>query len=264
MRNNRPELPKDRFRDYALSFAPSPEQVPSAIQLKLEHTFDVCSITDIITEREQAFTAERAKYLASLAAFFHDVSRFRQYRDYHTFRDAESFDHGAVSAEIFEREFHVEGLTPQEIRLVSTAIRHHNKRTLPQDIRQDTLPYAQIVRDADKLSILKIVNAYFALPAEQQDPAVKSGTEDTPGFTEKLVHDAIGGIQIAHADMRNLNDFKISFFAWAQDLTFPASAEYVLRNGLYPKLRAFLPDAPILDELLAVTLTRLEAKAGKR
>ena len=37
---------KNRFREYAVSFADSPGKVPQAMQLKIGHTFDVCSITD--------------------------------------------------------------------------------------------------------------------------------------------------------------------------------------------------------------------------
>ena len=45
-------LLKEQFRSYALSFADTPENVPQAIQLKIEHTCDVCAISDRIAERE--------------------------------------------------------------------------------------------------------------------------------------------------------------------------------------------------------------------
>ena len=195
---------KRRFREYAETFADSPETLPVPMQLKIDHTFDVCAITEFITEREMPFQSPRAKYLALLTALFHDVSRFRQFRDYHTFQDADSFDHGKVSAEILEQEFRIPDLTGQEMRIVSTAVRHHNAKILPDGLPPEVLPFARLIRDADKLSIVKIVNAYFALPPEQQDPAVRIGTEDTQGFSEKLAEDAIRGIQIAHADMRNV------------------------------------------------------------
>ena len=50
----------------------------------------------------------RGRYLARLAALFHDVSRFKQYREFQTFRDADSFDHGEMSAEIFLHDFPME------------------------------------------------------------------------------------------------------------------------------------------------------------
>ena len=63
--------------------------------------------------------------------------------------------------------------------------------------------------------------------------------------------------------MRNLNDFKLSIFAWAQDINFSAAAEYILEKRLYETLRTFLPDDRLMDELLAVSLARLNQKAQK-
>lgn len=254
---------KNRFREYAVSFADSPDKVPQAMQLKIGHTFDVCSITDYITEKEHAAFDVRGRYLARLAALFHDVSRFKQYKEFQTFRDADSFDHGEMSAEIFLRDFPMENLTQEERDLVATAIRFHNRRVLPPGIPPEVLPFAELTRDADKLSIIKIINNFLATPAEYQEAAVKIGMEETPGFTEELARAAIAGKQIAHSDMRNLNDFKLSIFAWAQDINFSAAAEYVLEKRLYETLRTFLPDDRLMDELLSVSLARLAEKAQK-
>ena len=99
---------KNRFREYAVSFADSPGKVPQAMQLKIGHTFDVCSITDYITEKERSVFDARGRYLARLAALFHDVSRFKQYKEFQTFRDADSFDHGEMSAENFKKKISIE------------------------------------------------------------------------------------------------------------------------------------------------------------
>ena len=74
----------------------------------------------------------------------------------------------------------------------------------------------------------------------------------------------IDGGQIAHASMHNLNDFKISIFAWAQDLNFPAAASYLLEHRLYETLRTFLPDDTLMDRLLEASLARLRDKRNER
>ena len=260
-----PDFPalKERFRSYALSFADTPENVPQAIRLKIDHTFDVCSITDWIADREGGVFRGRGRTLALLGALFHDVSRFRQYREFRTFRDADSFDHGEISAEIFLGDFPLEELSPPETGLVAAAIRHHNKRVLPANLPEEVQPFAKLLRDADKLSIIRIIDEYLATPEEYQEAAVRIGMEETPGFTRELAQTAIDGGQIAHGAMRNLNDFKLSIFAWAQDINFSAAAEYILEKRLYETLRTFLPDDRLMDELLAVSLARLNQKAQK-
>ena len=258
------QILRDRFRNYALSFADNSEKVPQAILLKIEHTFDVCSISARIAEKEGGVFCGRGKTLALLAALFHDVSRFRQYREFRTFRDADSFDHGKISAEIFLERFPLKELSSSETELIATAIRHHNKRVLPPDLPEEILPFAKLVRDADKLSIIRIINHFLATPEQYQETAVKIGMVETPGFTKELAQAAIDGYQIAHGTMRNLNDFKISIFAWAPDINYPAAAEYVLESRLYETLRAFLPDDVMMDKLLAASLARLQKKMHER
>lgn len=41
--------------------------------------------------------------IATLIGLLHDIARFEQYTKYHTFKDAESIDHGDLGAEILKK-----------------------------------------------------------------------------------------------------------------------------------------------------------------
>ncbi len=252
-----------QFRNFSRSFAPAGEEPPRPNLLKLEHTFDVCSLMDDIVRGEQDFTPE-LHFPAYLCALFHDVSRFEQYRDFRTFRDDRSFDHGKRSAEIFLSDFSIPGLSPEDRHRVAVAVGLHNKPKLPDMLAPDILPLARAVRDADKLSIMKLLNRHFKRPILSQEEAVHLGMPDTPGFTEELALTALRGEPVKHALMKNVNDFKISVFGWISDLNYSISARFLLEGNYYGELRSLLPESPLLDELYEVSAVRLRSLAGGR
>ena len=252
-----------QFREFACSFATPGEEPPRPNVLKQEHTFDVCSLMDRIVRGEPGFAPEHY-FTAFLCALFHDVSRFEQYRDFRTFRDDKSFDHGKRSAEIFLRNFSIPGLSETDRQCVAVAVELHNKPKLPASLSPDILPFARAVRDADKLSIMKLLNRHFKRPLFSQEEAVNLGMPDTPEFSEELVLTALRGEPVKHSMMKNVNDFKISVFGWTSDVNFSVSAQFLLEGNFYGELRSFLPESALLDELHEVCVNRLRSLAEGR
>ena len=253
----------ERFREYVQTFAVPGKETPGPIVLKQEHTFDVCSIMERIAEKEEPDPQRRMLYW--LCALFHDVSRFEQYRDFHTFSDDRSFDHGQRSAEIFLRDFEVPGLSEADRRIVHDAVAFHNKLQLPPDMDAQTLGPARAIRDADKISILKLLNRHFAHSLISEEETVNLSLPDSPGFTEELRQKVLHGEPVLYRLMRNVNDFKLNIFGWTADFNYPESARILLEEKIYDRTRTFLPASPELDEMCDVCMARLKRLAeGKR
>ncbi len=248
------------FRAYAALFAEPDGTFCFPVRMKSFHTEDVLRIAEWIMDHEKgsAFSAEERRF-ALLAALFHDVSRFEQYRRFGTFRDALSFDHGARSAEIMLECF-AGNFTERERRIVADAVRIHNKPAIPPDFPAESLKTARITRDADKLSIFSLILKFFNDKTGQwSDRSMKLDLSDSPGFTESILRDVLAGKSVLHSDMRNVNDFKLSLFSWAADLNFPASADYVLENKFYSELESLLPESAPGEELFSFAVMRLES-----
>lgn len=253
---------KSEFEKYARSLIPAGGEAPKAMECKIFHTWDVCALCLEIAQRSPDVFDSRGVELAELCGLFHDVSRFVQYRDYGTFLDGRSFDHGVRSSEIFMSEFNSAGLPHHEAEIVSVAVSAHNKIVLPEGVADHILPYAKIIRDADKIAILDLFIGYFAENSDYlRDEAIKLGLEDSDTFTPGLVETAISGGMIKHRDIRNMNDFKVSMFAWMNDYNFPASAKTLLEKGRYRKFMEYLPESPQIDRLLSMTEERLSRLA---
>ena len=114
------------------------------VSYKYEHTMRVVEYCREIAE--SIGLSKEDIELAELCGLFHDIARFKQYQEYHTFEDKISFDHGDEGYNIL-KELGVDN----EIILEST--KWHNKYAVG-DVDERTKILCDITRDADKLDIM--------------------------------------------------------------------------------------------------------------
>ena len=114
------------------------------VSYKYEHTMRVVEYCREIAE--SIGLSKEDIELAELCGLFHDIARFKQYQEYHTFEDKISFDHGDEGYNIL-KELGVDN----EIILEST--KWHNKYAVG-DVDERTKIFCDITRDADKLDIM--------------------------------------------------------------------------------------------------------------
>lgn len=229
--------------------------LPFALEAKFRHTGEVCEITEKIVAGENRFSP-RDTLVFRLCALFHDISRFEQYDQFKTFLDRHSFDHGDRSAALIDELELLPDLPAEDRSCVIDAVRVHNKFAIPADFPPEHLAAAKMVRDADKLAILRLIIRFFN--GDISDPTIRLDLEDTPGWTPSILETALSGKCVVYAEMKNINDFKIGLFAWSGDLNYPASAALALDEDLFGRLRALLPESPDIDRLLEFARVRLE------
>ena len=122
------------------------------IKRKQEHSIRVMRISKRIAEGMK-LTQEEID-IATLIGLLHDIARFEQYTKYHTFKDAESIDHGDLGAEILKKDIKKYIETDEYDELIQLAVKNHNKYKIQEGLTQKQEMFAKIIRDADKLDIL--------------------------------------------------------------------------------------------------------------
>ena len=127
------------------------------VRLKIDHTYRVADIAERIA-KSIAADAD----LAWLLGLLHDIGRFEQLKRYGTFKDAESVDHAELGADIlFGEEMLMRafpGFTHDGYeKIAETAIRAHNKLVIPEGLDETTVMYCNILRDADKIDIFRVL-----------------------------------------------------------------------------------------------------------
>lgn len=142
------------FDDYVRGYDPDNPR----IALKVDHTIRVAELCARIASAE-GLDAD----LAWLCGLLHDIGRFEQVRRYDTFNDALSVNHAVLGAEILFGDEDPKG--PQirsyvaddaEDELTRTAIATHSSYRLPRDLDDRTRAYCDVLRDADKVDIIKV------------------------------------------------------------------------------------------------------------
>lgn len=141
------------------SYVSSYDLTNTKIKLKVDHSLRVASLSDRIAESLGMQGA--AKDLAWLLGMLHDIGRFEQLRRYGTFRDGLSVDHAALGADLLFKEgllqhFLTADSEDREYFLMEKAIRLHNAYRLPEDLTNREVRYATLLRDADKVDILRV------------------------------------------------------------------------------------------------------------
>ena len=131
------------------------------IELKKNHSLRVMEISTKIAQEEK-FNEEEIE-IATLIGLLHDIARFRQYTEYHTFNDAESFDHGNMAVEILEKEDFIRNFieTDKYDEIIKLAIKNHNKFAIEEGLTNEQNKFCKIIRDADKIDILYIALEIF-------------------------------------------------------------------------------------------------------
>ena len=144
------------FAEYAAGYDADDVKV----RLKIDHTYRVASFTERIAE---SLSLDRTDVdLAWLAGMLHDIGRFEQLKRYGTFLDRLSVDHAELGADILFMDgliniFAEMDSIPECRVMLETAIRLHNKLALPEDLDDRTGMYSNILRDADKCDIFRVL-----------------------------------------------------------------------------------------------------------
>lgn len=227
---------------------------PEPLKLKLRHSLEVFSLAQSIV-KESAMPSGR---LCLLAALYHDIARFDQYLTYGTFRDAQSFNHGAQAVKILKKENRLCEETPQNRAHVLAAICLHNRFCLPKRLPENLISACALVRDADKLDILRIMDEHLA--KKPYNPTVVLSLPDDPLLhNPKVITAALEEKVAAYADLRSVNDFRVLLGTWFSDLGFPQSRRLFIKAGHARNIIEALPDNKIYTTVKNVLLRRFEA-----
>lgn len=182
--------------------------------------------------------------LAQAAGWLHDIGRFSQFAEFGTFSDVASVDHGARGAAVLQESGWLSEIPSDEAKALVTAVRYHNRRSIPPDVRGPCLAHLKLIRDADKLDILR-----FVLDAVERD-----GFKDLPsmlphirlkGPVSSLVLDELACRQcVSLAQVASLADFLLMQLSWVYDLNYSSAFRRLHDYGIVPKIMSRLNGDP--------------------
>ncbi len=249
---NRAELDyfKEWFSEYVATFRSGDRVLDKTIALKEAHTRRVCKEIRMISGALKL--SDDAIRVAETTALFHDVGRFRQYRDYGTFNDAASRNHAELGLDVLAENQVLSRCGAVERHIVQQAIRYHNMRVLPQEQDAKIVLFAKLLRDADKLDIWRVFVDYYEGRYADLDSVVVWGLPDEPVWSAPII-DALYARKMADTKhMATLNDFKLLQISWVFDVNFAPTFRAVQRRGYLAKIAQTLPPTPEIEKAVDI------------
>lgn len=237
------------------------------LRLKVEHSFRVLEHVELLVAMEEpssllVMDRELAR-AAVLAALYHDCGRFPQFRDYHTFADAHSVNHAQLGVDVIREQgfLHHEAERVQE--LVETAVGLHNQYALPPALPSEARLITDMVREADKLDILRIIAAHLDNALPEKDSVLLHVRDEPRVWTPSVMTDVLAGRVIHYSDLRYINDFRLLLGTWLHELNFPATRSALARSGVMDTILDGLPHTPEMERAVTYLRALLHPETGK-
>lgn len=230
---------KNWFDSYCCSFSTPVEKDQRNITSKQEHTYQVC--LNSVRIAEDLKLGQQEVLIAEAIGLFHDIGRFPQYRQYRTFDDSISINHAALGVKVLLENTVLKDLSKHDQDLIVHAVTLHNVFALPEGLNEETLLFARVIRDADKVDIMRVVLNYFEQDRGSRAEAVSLGLPDLPGCSEPVLAALSRGEMSRKAEIKNQNDFKLLQLAWVYDINFTSALRMIQEQGTIDRIAALLP-----------------------
>lgn len=191
------------------------------IRYKFHHSYRVMEIA-----KEIAISLklnEEDTYVVTIAALLHDIGRFNQIKNYDTYIDQISTDHGDEGERVLKENNFIKEfvLDTKIINIILNSTKYHNKYEVDSNLDEKTTLICKIVRDADKLDIMRELGNIITL----KEIVLK-----------KELVDAIYKEEICkNKNCNNEVDTIIRMLSWVYDLNFKYSYEFLIKNKIIEK-----------------------------
>ena len=245
---------------YMRSFRTNDPEVMRGIQLKEIHTCYVTAHARALAKHLGCYAHDMA--IAEIIGLFHDVGRFRQYARYRTFNDAASEDHAELGLKVLAEEDILAPLSDADAEVVRFAIKYHNKKEIAETDDERKLFFAQVIRDADKLDIYRVLLPFLTPEGAEQAPNFvpsDAAQEVSPDF----VADFAAGRQADYYRLRTHGDRKIVRLMWIYDINFMWTLRRIVERGYVDAFIASLPAQEGIAEGVARLRDYIERRCAK-
>lgn len=252
---------KSWFKNYVARFYELPDDGLQPIFLKEQHTERTCK--EMLLLARQNSLSDEDLLLAETAALFHDIGRFPQWKHYSTFIDSESEDHASLGVEVLLEHGVLMRISPDERELIHEAVRHHNLRELPRQLPARQLIFSQLLRDADKLDIWRVI----IMQQRERSDLLETLAGNIPisnTCSREIVTELKRGKSPDFSYVRNRNDIRLIRLGWVFDLNFPASCRQVLKRRYIEELCSPLPDNQEIRELKEYFISYLKNRGREK
>jgi len=235
------------FTRFAESHLTGNETDDALIRLKIDHSFRVQANAALIAAKEKL--PSPCARLCELAALYHDIGRFPQYSEYHTFKDSESANHARLGVLALRQLILPTDVPPDDWRTIRFAVAQHNVMHIRNSLPKKLATPTQVVRDADKLDIFNVILSHF----ESEGPlnaVIAGGVADEPDNYSMSMYDRVYSGKLGiYNNMLYANDFKLLLISWIFDFHWASSIQILSERKYLDRAFDSLPNDDKIKKL---------------
>lgn len=235
------------FGAYCDSFTGLTDNQKRNFEIKKGHSSRVAELSVWLATKLE-FSVEEQK-LAFFIGLFHDIGRFKQLIEFNTFHDAKSVDHAEYSIQVLTDENVLEKFGVENEDVVFTAIRYHNKLKLSEKLPEQELKFAKLIRDADKMDILKVLTDYYSNRKTTPNHTLTWELPKGTAVSKLVSKEILAGKLVSKENVVSEIDVKIMQMSWVYDINFRATFEFLLKKRFLETIYNTLPKTDLVIEI---------------
>lgn len=226
---------KKWFQYYTTRFYTDNPDYNKNVLLKADHCIRTARVSADIAFHEGFSYAEGE--LAQIIGLLHDIGRFEQYKQFHTFADHTSINHGILGENILRDSPCLKTLSADQQDLIYKSIRYHNCPVLPAHEEPAVLKFAALVRDADKIDIFRLSCHYFETRTEDnKNPTLELYMKDIAFISDNIFEKILSDSPAMMKDITTLDDFKALQMSWIFDINYKRAFEIIAERKSLQRL----------------------------
>lgn len=244
------------FYSYIVNYRKRGRSLCQPLQEKLEHIKRVAANAFYIAKEEG--WSESDRLIAELCGYFHDIGRFSQYKQYQTFSDEKSVNHGKEGFNLIKRGSFLKGLDSKEAEIILNSVLFHNTLTIPRELNKEYIPFIELVRDSDKIDIL------FTLTETIKNKTLNSHKDllwDLPmgNANPSIIEKVLKNQTALYSDIKSGTDVCLLQLGWLYDINYKASIQLLSERNTLDLIASILPKTEeikiVLEHIRKFTLT---------
>lgn len=252
------EFYENFFKEYTAGFDKGTDKQIRGFAIKKLHTMEVYRQAGRIA---RSLKLNNEDYCAALvAALFHDIGRFEQFKHFGTYVDRDSVNHASRGVRVLKELDLLNDFTPEQKKHILVAVACHNCPFLPERLPELAALYCRIVRDADKLDIFRVVIEVYE--SRKYDPVILLNLADSDAITPSVGEAVLNRKVVTYHRMRTTADFKMVQLGWFSELSFTESFRIVREEQFAERIITSLPAIPVVKEAGKQVLGIIERKSG--
>ena len=148
--------------------------------------------------------------VATIIGLLHDIGRFEQIKQFNTFDDSISFDHASYGVKLLFEDGLIKNFwnNTDDYEVIRFAIENHNKFAIEKTDNKRALMHAKLIRDTDKLDIMRIYGNLNEIDLKVCDDEISS----------EVIKEFMNHQSVLSKNIKNINDKTVLSLSFAFDI----------------------------------------------